>query len=113
MKTNLERYKTVEGRAKAFREFCESHAECAGCCLRESGFDCKFAWLELEAEEEKPLPCPICGSPCLVYDNVVECSSGECAYTCWRKGYSPEMNIDVHNRVARAVMAMEKKGPDE
>lgn len=63
--TNEERYKAPEERADAFREFCASN-ECNKCECAKDGrklFElCEFRWLALEAEEEKPLPCPFCGS---------------------------------------------------
>lgn len=117
--TNAEKFTTADARARAFTRWCDekqktaigkaSKHECSDCPLDEHTPCCFFFWLDLEAEEEKPLPCPICGSPCCVHDNAVECTTGECAYICWQKGFTREMNIAAHNRVARAVMELPKQ----
>lgn len=60
--TNEEKYKTPEERNKAFHRFCKSVNDCSVCPLgKVPNLRCPFAWLALEAEEEKPLPCPFCG----------------------------------------------------
>lgn len=58
--TNEEKYKTPQGRTSAFTRFC-SERNCRECQCRGGGANCRFAWLALEAEEEKPIPCPFCG----------------------------------------------------
>ena len=67
----------------------------------------QFEWLALEAEEEKPEPCPFCGGECRTVvnqyeDHVVGCDN--CCY-CSREFNSDSEAIAAHNRVARAVMA--------
>ena len=67
----------------------------------------QFEWLALEAEEEKPEPCPFCGGECRTVvnqyeDHVVGCDN--CCY-CSREFNSDSEAISAHNRVARAVMA--------
>ncbi len=64
-------------------------------------------WLDLEAEEEKPLllPCPYCGSRAVVGvadDHYrVTCEVG-CGYYSARAGSRDEA-IENHNRLASAV----------
>lgn len=62
--TNEQKYKTPEERAEAYTEFCVSK-KCDECECAKHGHKgislCEFRWLTLEAEEEKPLPCPFCG----------------------------------------------------
>ena len=68
--TNEEKYKTPEDRLAAFREYCDRHREkfngctIGNCPLRTTSTRaCQFFWLALEAEEDKPLPCPFCDYP--------------------------------------------------
>lgn len=63
--TNGEKYKTAQELAEAFDKFCNKSS--ADCCLDKLDLtnrneDCAFAWLDLESEEKKPLPCPFCCS---------------------------------------------------
>lgn len=59
---NEEKFKTAEERENAFDEFCSKHASCGDCLLlKATGARCGYQWLELEAEEDGTLPCPICG----------------------------------------------------
>lgn len=64
--TNEQKYKTPEERAEAFSKFCCISRKCDDCACAKQGKKgislCEFKWLTLEAEEEKPLPCPFCGS---------------------------------------------------
>jgi Lar family restriction alleviation protein len=67
--TNEEKYKTPEERLAAFMGYCDRHREkfngctIGNCPLRTTSTRaCPFFWLTLEAEEEKPLACPFCGS---------------------------------------------------
>lgn len=60
--TNKEKYKTTEERDEAFHRFCKSMKDCNICPIGMELYRCAFAWLSLEAEEEKPLPCPFCGA---------------------------------------------------
>ena len=65
---NREKYKTRE-LLEEFYKFLEKRCgsgTCKGCEVRDLcddlGYDGIFVgWLELEAEEEKPEPCPFCG----------------------------------------------------
>ena len=107
--TNEQKYKTVEERNHAFSEWCFNR-DCESCKLQEHNFDggdgCRFYWLALEAEEEKPEPCPFCGGECRTVvnqyeDHVVGCDN--CCY-CSREFNSDSEAIAAHNRVARAVM---------
>ena len=61
--TNAEKYKTAEERMKAYAALCENHRDCENCPAHTGSAypQCAFHWLELDAEEEKPLPCPFCG----------------------------------------------------
>ena len=98
---NEQKYKTAEERVMAFltqREVSSIATVIAN----------EFAhWLALEAEEEKPEPCPFCGGECRTVvnqyeDHVVGCDN--CCY-CSREFNSDSEAIAAHNRVARAVMA--------
>lgn len=68
-------------------------------------------WREMEAEEEKTLPCPFCGSNTVITfrDTVrhvnkycVECTV--CNYRSEDK-YQKDSAIAAHNAICRAVMA--------
>ena len=56
---NQDKYKTPDERTDAFNEWC-SNRDCESCELKPRK-NCRFYWLALEAEEEKPEPCPFCG----------------------------------------------------
>lgn len=108
--TNAEKYKTAEERASAFISYCdgreaqEAHKRCLdGICI-----ECFLQWLDLEFEEEKPLPCPFCGSMLTPYDLCGFSFSCACGYRTALKD-SRDKAIAAHNRVVRAVMAAEKK----
>ena len=63
--TNSEKFKTVEERTIEFNKFC--NGKCKGCKILAAKKDqptlnCTCVWLEMEADEEKLLPCPFCGS---------------------------------------------------
>lgn len=64
--TNEEKFETPEERKGAFNRYC-SRKECSDCKARKIPHDpdgrigCLVRWLALEAEEEKPLACPLCG----------------------------------------------------
>lgn len=82
--TNEQKFKTPEERNKAFHRYCKSVNDCSACPLgRMPMLRCTFAWLALEAEEDKPLPCPFCGSeaqvviiaPTGVYVRCKECGA--------------------------------------
>ena len=51
--TNEEKYRTTEERTKAQKEFCHNH-DCRDCpANKDKQIPCTFAWLSLEAEEDK------------------------------------------------------------
>ena len=119
--TNAEKYRTAEARSKAFTKWCSEKQktaigkvakhECSDCPLDEHTPCCFFYWLDFEAEEEKPLPCPFCGCKSLVgtdHRGFFLCECSECDYhsQCYTHPYEA---IAAHNRVARAVMEAEKK----
>jgi len=110
--TNAEKYKTAKWRDEEFRNFCKI-GNCDKCPLhhRECGkIGTQFAWLELEAEGEMPLPCPFCGSDVDVVSLTGDWKSCRCI--C---GYDSPMKINeedaisAHNRVAKAVKESEVK----
>ena len=113
---NQDKYKTPEERDNAFNEWCFNR-DCESCNLKahniDGGAGCRFYWLALEAEEEKPEPCPFCGGETHinlghlkagVVHYWVDCISPECMY---RSAHYTDRDtaIAAHNRVARAVMA--------
>ena len=114
---NSEKFKTANERAKAFTDFCDART-CDKCEMKELPeeytTDCCLAfWLELEAEEEKPLPCPFCGGNVIIEDTstnsvndgwCVECPKDDCMYSSGIKRTRDEA-ISAHNRVAKAAMA--------
>ena len=114
--TNEQKYKTPEERNHACSEWCFNR-DCKSCKLKAHNFDgdseCRFYWLALEAEEEKPEPCPFCGGETHinlghlkagVVHYWVDCISPECMY---RSAHYTDKDtaIAAHNRVARAVRA--------
>lgn len=117
MKKNQDKFKTADERVKAFNEWCRSR-ECTECVF-EGKYNlrvCALYWLDLGAEEEKPLSCPICGRDIEIrtigdYRNrsQVQCTCGYRGAWCDSK----EDAIAVHNCMARAVMAANEKGVKE
>ena len=119
--TNEQKYKTAKERVKAFNEWC-FNMECKTCKLKAHNFDegdgCRFYWLALEADEEKPEPCPFCGGETHinlghlkagVVHYWVDCISPECMY---RSAHYTDKDaaIAAHNRFARAArMAKESE----
>lgn len=113
---NFEKFKTADERAEMFGRWCSRHVCCSKCELnnKHSFNICAIHWLDLEAEEEKPLPCPGCGNTDMhVHDEIQD---PNIYIVCPNCGYrSPgEMNLNDavsrHNRVARAFMEAEKEG---
>ena len=113
---NQDKYKTADERNDAFNEWCFNR-DCESCELKAHNFDggdgCRFYWLALEAEEEKPEPCPFCDGETHinlghlkagVVHYWVDCILPECMY---RSAHYTDKDaaIAAHNRVARAVMA--------
>lgn len=109
--TNGENYKTAKERRKAYMEYIAKEDS--------PSVICEFAWLELEAEEEKPMPCPYCGSECKGIDGkkfkpdrngvrpytLVRCS--QCTYESKCENSIAEA-IAAHNRVCKAVAAFKE-----
>ena len=118
---NQDKYKTPEERDNAFNEWCFNR-NCESCNLKAHNFDCgdgcRFYWLALEAEEERPEPCPFCGGETHinlghlkagVVHYWVDCISPECMY---RSAHYTDKDtaISAHNRFARAArMAKESE----
>lgn len=104
--TNEEKFKSVDERYKAFEKFCEEN-NCKDCQIRgaDMHYQCALCWLALEAEEEKPMPCPFCGAKCEVIGAInhrVKCS--ECNYESTMDSDKGKVTA-AHNRVCRAVAA--------
>ena len=111
---NFEKYKTADERAHAFDNFCNGRTPCDKCKLNNSAakrLGCAYAWLDLEVEEEKPMPCPFCGKECSSSvcreDN---CGVVACNYCGYRSSHTAtrEGAILNHNRICRAVAAYNK-----
>lgn len=87
--TNEQKFKTPEERNRGFRRFCDDHICNNECPCRKRSADCRFLWLSFEAEEEKPLACPFCGSdaevvitaPMGVYVRCKECGAFVAAFS--------------------------------
>ena len=119
--TNEQKYKTAEERVKAFEyQHCERYSDCAQCQYnslcggidgRTIGIRIMAHWLAIEADEEKPEPCPFCGHEVSKKThmntgrNWIECNN--CHYTSAEKS-TIEDAIAAHNRVSRAVRAAKK-----
>ena len=112
---NQDRYKTVEERVRAFRNYCNPIVGNCGtrCRLSEpdksGGYDmlnCFAYWLTLEAKSDIE-PCPFCGYKCV----SMESSIGDFFVGCGRCYYriggekTQAAAISAHNRVCRAVKA--------
>ena len=88
MATNAEKYKDKDSRFEAFMNFCNKYDNCCECPIdppeNSPRSCCSFYWLEIEAKEEKPLPCPFCGSEAdvrLSYNSfgyTVQCQNPNC-----------------------------------
>lgn len=107
--TNEEKYNTPEERYNAFSNYCRNH-KCGCCPMMNMGtsHECAFYWLALEAEEEKPMPCPFCGAKCEVIGAInhrAKCT--ECNYESIMDS-DKEKVIAAHNRVCRAVRAFKE-----
>lgn len=109
---NGEKYKTAEERVKAFGKWCHSTSR-SDCYKFENCETCAFSWLDMEAGEEKSMPCPFCGNINSLHV-VVDCQNhAQIRCTCGYHGAwydDNETAIEEHNRVARAVMEADKKG---
>ena len=99
--TNAEKYKTANERLTAHYKMCENNkCNCSGVAL------CVLRWLEQEAEEEKPLPCPFCGSEaCIISgtkDHYIVCRNDDCAAALIARSFSSaEEAIAAWNRRAK------------
>lgn len=118
--TNAEKFKTADERARALTKWCAGKQktaigkvakhECSDCPLDEHAPCCFFFWLDLEAEDEKQLPCPFCGSTDVVIQDV-----GGFELACQGCGFHTpsymvlEKLTSEYQRVARAVMEAGKK----
>ena len=108
--TNAEKFKTAGERAKAFEKWCRNRPSSTCCKDVHSCNMCHYAWLDLEAEEEKMLPCPFCGGTNLVIQDV-----GGFELECQGCGFhtpsymDKEKLISEYQSVARAVMEAGKK----
>ena len=112
--TNEEKYKTAIVRHAEYKRFCEMFKRegCSSCPAFGSGA-CAFKWLELEAANESPEPCPFCGKETEVihisYDNcfAVKCYKG-CGYisahTCSENGA-----VANHNKLCHKLKEGESK----
>lgn len=109
--TNAEKFKTTEERLKAFGKWHEEYCGMRGVCAKDDVCaHTVFHWLDLEAEEEKPLPCPLCGEECEVVGRVVRCRSRDCGYEYYDKRHKYiDETIAAHNRVSHAVGAGQKE----
>ena len=117
--TNEQKYKTAEERIKAFDDFCKGQGDrCNHCEIAKKRLsisrrsECVVYWLALEADEEKPEPCPFCGNKYLAItkdgNNRWSVSCTACLYES-RHHADRDTAIAAHNRVARAVMATKEE----
>ena len=99
---NFEKYKTAKERSEAFFGF---KTECATCKFKPecNGLlaECAFFWLDLEAKEEKPLPCPLCGARMGVHGGLLKCTGCGLGFTY---GITTNDVTYAFNLVAKAVM---------
>jgi len=115
MAKNSEVYKTAQEQAEAFNRFCiNTTMSCDGCVLSEIHDEninqCRFAFLNLEAEEEKPLPCPFCKHPQVrVYadENKKRVYCPECGFSMPWRGLDEDV-YDEYNRVAKKCMEVKE-----
>ena len=115
---NEQKYKTAEERVKVFTEWCRRKSSCGKCEFHKfthgcAGGGCEFYWLALEAEEEKPEPCPFCENKYLAItkdgNNLWSVSCTACLYES-RHHADRDTAIAAHNRFARAArMAKESE----
>lgn len=108
---NSEKFKTADERESAFTAYCQE-LRCGQpdhtCTI--PTWRCALRWLDLEAEAEKPLPCPFCGGTDVVIQDV-----GGFELACQMCGFHTPSYMDAkkliseYQRVARAVMEAGKK----
>lgn len=113
---NGEKYKTAKERDVAWLDYCAKFEVCEGCPLldRQDNGDgkCQFLWLELDAEEEKPMPCPFCEMNTVEFvhsktGRVLSCSF--CGYSTGDSCNTDAEAIAAHNRVCKAVAAYKER----
>lgn len=104
---NFEKFKTAKEREIAFNEWCSKTKYDHECEDAMSCNECQFAWLDLEAEEEKPLPCPLCGARMGVSGTLLKCTG--CGLGVLY-GLTTNDVTRAFNRVAKAVMESGKEG---
>lgn len=100
---NEQKFKTPEERSYAFHIFCNEHACNNECPCHKRDATCTFWWLTLEAEEEKPLSCPLCEGEAVA---VQPWLTGGASVTCKKCGtfiWAPTLAeaIAVWNRRAK------------
>lgn len=121
--TNAEKYKTVNERVVAFWNNCKTKCSRDEICERENIFACAFRWLDLPVEEdfaadeeEKPMPCPFCGSDMDIPCDDILCCNG-CGYLAPNHAGldSIETQIAYHNSICRqlAVARKSEEGNDQ
>ena len=102
---NQDKYRTAEERVRAFNAWC-LRTTCDK-CDKPKNMSCGIYWLALEADAEKPEPCPSCHS-----DNILYClKSAAGSYYCECGGCglrssmcdTPEAAKDSYNKLARVV----------
>ena len=107
--TNGEKFRTAVERASAYSEYCSSR-HCIECELNNQNRDycvdvCMAFWLDLETENEKPLPCPFCGGSMTerFFAGKTKCI-GKCKCGYETSSFaSVDDAIAAHNRVARGA----------
>lgn len=115
--TNEDKYKTAKERTEAFLNYCEPHMMCCDCELYQvrerttlGRSMCVCTWLELEAEDEKTLPCPFCGDDVKMLKaanhRFLQCQNCNCTYSSGG-AFTESQAIAAHNRVAKAVKESE------
>ena len=113
--TNEQKFKTAEERVKAFKKLCSTHM-CSTCPSKgDTCYECAFSWLALEADEEKPMPCPFCDK---TVREILTIAGG--VFIDCKCGYQSEVAVGgtpqelkikaiaAHNRVCRAVKAFKE-----
>lgn len=96
---NFEKYTSAKERLDAFCDLCNR----LGTLMEVSGF---AQWLDLEVEEDKPMPCPFCGGDVEITDEgtMEEHLYCGCGYAS-RNACEDYDYIADHNRVCKAVAA--------
>ena len=111
---NFEKYKTAECRIKTFYSFVCHKQECEVMMKYKNSSNrvlhCYDCWLDIEADEVKPLPCPFCGSDMFVSRTFMHCTRTNakwCGYSItWGGKHGDKYKvIAAHNRVCEAVAA--------